>query len=272
MPILGYGVFLIKDLDECERSVLDALEVGYRLIDTAASYGNEVAVGNAIKKSGIPREDIFITTKLWIQSEGYESTKKAFDASLKKLELDYVDLYLIHQPYGDVYGEWRAMSELYREGKIRAIGVSNFQPDRIMDLIVHHEIIPAINQIELHPFHQQHEHQAFLQSCNIQVEAWGPFAEGKNDLFQNEVLKSIGNQYSKSIAQVTLRWMIQRGIVVIPKTIQKSRMIDNLAIFDFTLNDQDMEAIKTLDLKKSSFFDHRDPAMVKWLGERKIDN
>jgi 2,5-diketo-D-gluconate reductase A len=270
MPILGFGVFQVTDLDECERSVVDAISTGYRLIDTAASYMNEEAVGRAIKKSGIPREQLFITTKLWIQSEGYEGTKKAFEASLQKLQLDYIDLYLIHQPYGDVYGEWRAMEELYKEGKVKAIGVSNFQPDRLIDLIVHNEIVPAVNQIETHPFHQQIEAQHFLIENNVQTESWGPFAEGKNNIFHNEVLVGIAKKYSKSTAQVMLRWQTQRGIVAIPKSVRKERMEENLNIFDFELSYEDMEAIKSLDTKASSFFDHRDPAMVKWLGERKL--
>jgi 2,5-diketo-D-gluconate reductase A len=270
MPILGFGVFQVTDLDECERSVVDAISTGYRLIDTAASYMNEEAVGRAIKKSGIPREQLFITTKLWIQSEGYEGTKKTFEASLQKLQLDYIDLYLIHQPYGDVYGEWRAMEELYKEGKVKAIGVSNFQPDRLMDLIVHNEIVPAVNQIETHPFHQQIEAQHFLIENNVQTESWGPFAEGKNNIFHNEVLVGIAKKYSKSTAQVMLRWQTQRGIIAIPKSVRKERMEENLNIFDFELSYEDMEAIKSLDTKASSFFDHRDPAMVKWLGERKL--
>lgn len=271
MPVLGFGVFQVTDLAECERSVLDAIATGYRLIDTAAVYMNEVAVGNAIKKSGVPREDFFITTKLWIQSNGYEGTKKAFENSLTQLQLDYLDLYLIHQPFGDVHGSWRAIEELYKEGKIRAIGVSNFHPDRLMDLIVHNEIIPAVNQIETHPFHQQIEVQQFLQENNVQIQSWGPFAEGKNNIFQNELLHSIGNKYNKSVAQVVLRWLIQRGVVAIPKSVRKERMEENFDIFNFELNFEDMEAIKTLDTKTSSFFDHRDPAMVKWLGERKLN-
>ena len=271
MPILGVGVFQVPDLAECERSVLDALETGYRLIDTAAAYANEQAVGSAIKKSQVPREELFITTKLWIQSNGYQDTKKAFETSLKKLQLDYLDLYLIHQPFGDVYGEWRAMEELYKEGKIRAIGVSNFQPDRLMDLVVHNEIVPAVNQIETHPFHQQTTAQQFLLENNIQIESWGPFAEGKNGLFQNELLESIGKKYDKTIAQVVVRWLTQRGIVAIPKSVRKERMAENFDVFDFQLSPEDMEAIKTLDTNASSFFDHRDPAMVKWLGERKLD-
>lgn len=271
MPVLGFGVFQVTDLAECERSVLDAIAVGYRLIDTAAVYMNEIAVGNAIKKSGVPREDFFITTKLWIQSNGYEGTKKAFENSLIQLQLDYLDLYLIHQPFGDVHGSWRAIEELYKEGKIRAIGVSNFHPDRLMDLIVHNEIIPAVNQIETHPFHQQIEVQQFLQENNVQIQSWGPFAEGKNNIFQNELLHSIGNKYNKSVAQVVLRWLIQRGVVAIPKSVRKERMEENFDIFNFELNFEDIEAIKTLDTKTSSFFDHRDPAMVKWLGERKLN-
>jgi len=271
MPILGFGVFQVKDLAECERSVIDAIETGYRLIDTAQSYGNEEAVGSAIKKSGVPREELFITTKPWIQSNGYEGTKKAFENSLKRLQLDYLDLYLIHQPFGDVYGEWRAMQDLYKEKRVRAIGVSNFYPDRLIDLIIHNEIVPAVNQIETHPFHQQIETQKFLQENNVQIESWGPFAEGKNDLFHNELLASIGKKYNKSIAQVVIRWLTQRSIIAIPKSVRKERMAENFNSLDFELSAEDMEAIKTLDTNKSYFFDHRDPAMVKWLGERKLD-
>jgi 2,5-diketo-D-gluconate reductase A len=271
MPILGFGVFQVTDLAECERSVMDAIETGYRLIDTAASYMNEEAVGSAIKKSGVPREELFITTKLWIHSNGYEATKRAFDNSMKKLGLDYLDLYLIHQPYGDVYGEWRAMQELYKEGRIRAIGVSNFHPDRLTDLIVNNEVVPAVNQVETHPFHQQNETQKFLHENNVQIESWGPFAEGKNNLFTNELLTSIGKKYNKSVAQVVLRWLTQRGVVAIPKSVRKERMEENFNSLDFELSTEDMEAIKTLDTKASLFFDHRDPAMVKWLGERKLD-
>ena len=270
MPVLGFGVFQIADQNECERSVLDAIATGYRLIDTAAAYGNEAAVGQAIKKSGVSREDLFITTKLWIQSDGYAGTRKAFADSLKKLGLDYVDLYLMHQPYGDVYGEWRAMQEIYRAGRARAIGVSNFHPDRLMDLIVHNEVVPAVNQIETHPFHQQIETQQFLMENGVQIESWGPFAEGKNRMFQNELLGSIGAKHNKSIAQVILRWLTQRGVVVIPKSVRKARMAENLNSLDFALSADDMEAIKTLDTSASLFFDHRDPAMVKWLGERKL--
>jgi diketogulonate reductase-like aldo/keto reductase len=271
MPILGFGVFQVKDLDECERNVVDAIETGYRLIDTAQSYENEAAVGKAIKNSSVKREDLFITTKVWIQSNGYEGTKKTFENSLKKLQLDYLDLYLIHQPFGDVYGEWRAMEELYKEGKIRAIGVSNFQPDRLIDLIVHNEFIPVVNQIETHPFHQQIETQKFLQEHNVQIESWGPFAEGKNNLFHNELLASIGEKYNKTIAQVVIRWLTQRGIVAIPKSVRKERMKENFNSLDFELSNEDMNAIKTLNTNASLFFDHRNPAMVKWLGERKLD-
>ena len=271
MPILGFGVFQVKDLAECERSVVDAIATGYRLIDTAASYGNEEAVGKAIKTSGVTREDLFITTKLWIQSDGYNGTKRAFENSLKRLQLDYVDLYLMHQPLGDVYGEWRAMQDLYKSGRVRAIGVSNFQPDRLIDLIIHNEILPAVNQVETHPFHQQIETQKFLRENNVQIESWGPFAEGKNNIFHNELLASIGKKYNKSIAQVILRWLTQRGVIAIPKSVRKERMEENFKLFDFELSANDLETIKTLDTKESLFFDHRDPAMVKWLGERKLD-
>ena len=271
MPILGFGVFQVTDLAECERSVVDAISVGYRLIDTAQSYGNEEAVGRAIKKSGVSREELFITTKLWIQSNGYEGAKKAFESSLKKLQLDYLDMYLIHQPYGDVYGEWRAMEELYKEGKARAIGVSNFQPDRLMDLIIHNKVVPAVNQIEVNPFNQQIDAQKFLKENNVQAEAWAPFAEGKHDIFKNELLLSIATKYNKSIAQVILRWLTQRGIVALSKSVRKERMEENLNVLDFELSPEDMNAMVTLDTKTSSFFDHRDPAMVKWLGERKLN-
>jgi diketogulonate reductase-like aldo/keto reductase len=269
MPILGFGVFQIEDLAECERSVRDAIDTGYRLIDTAASYGNEESVGNAIRQSGVAREEIFLTTKLWIADTGYEKTKAAFDRSRKRLQLEYLDLYLIHQPYGDVYGSWRAMEELYREGRIRAIGVSNFHPDRVMDFIVHNEVPPAVDQIETHPFHQQVETQKFLQDNNIQIESWGPFAEGKNNIFHHEVLSRIAAKYGRSVAQVILRWLTARGIVVIPKSVKKERMAENFDIFDFDLDASDMEAIATLETGASLFFDHRDPAMVKFLSEAK---
>src|SRR6476620_2944988 len=249
MPILGFGVFQVRDLAECERSIVDAIQIGYRLIDTAASYENEEAVGKAIKNSNVKREELFITTKLWIQSDGYEGTKKAFENSLERLQLDYLDLYLIHQPYGDVYGEWKAMQELYKEGKVRAIGVSNFHPDRLIDLIIHNEIVPAVNQIETHPFHQQTETQKFLQENNVQIESWGPFAEGKNNIFQNELLLSIAGKYQKTVAQVILRWLTQRGVVVIPKSVRRERIVENFNIFDFELSPEDMDAIISLDMK-----------------------
>lgn len=271
MPILGFGVFQIADLKECEKSVHDAIEVGYRLIDTAASYMNETAVGNAIKKSGMAREDFFITSKLWVQDAGYEKTKIAVERSLKKLQLDYLDLYLIHQPYGDVHGSWRALEELYKEGAVRAIGVSNFQPDRVMDIITFNEIIPAVNQVETHPFNQQTDNQKFLTENGVQLESWGPFAEGRNNLFTNELLGGIGKKYNKSVAQVVLRWLTQRDIVVIPKSVRKDRMTENFNVFDFELNTEEMGAIATLDLKSSSFFDHRDPEIIKWMGSRKLD-
>jgi diketogulonate reductase-like aldo/keto reductase len=269
MPVLGFGVFQIEDLVECERSVRDAIDAGYRLIDTAASYGNEESVGNALKVSGVPRNELFVTTKLWIADTGYDKTKAAFDRSMKRLQLDYLDLYLIHQPYGDVYGSWRAMEELYREGRIRAIGISNFHPDRVMDFLMHHEIPPAVNQIETHPFHQQVETQKFLQENNIQIESWGPFAEGKNNIFHNEVLSSIAAKHGKSVAQVILRWLTQRDVVVIPKSVRKERIAENFDIFGFDLDTSDEQAIAALDTERSLFFDHRDPAMVKFLSEAK---
>jgi len=271
IPILGFGVFQIADPTECERSVVDAIQTGYSHIDTAASYQNEEAVGRGIKQSGVAREKLFITTKLWIQSNGYEGTLKAFERSLKRLQVDYLDLYLIHQPFGDVYGEWRAMEELYQQGKVRAIGVSNFQPDRIMDLMIHNKITPAVNQIEVNPFQQQIETQKFLQDNSVQVEAWAPFAEGKNNIFQNELLLSIAAKHKKSVAQVILRWLVQRSIIALAKSTRKERMIENISVFDFELSAEDMVAMATLDMKTSSFFDHRNPEMVKWLGSRKLD-
>jgi 2,5-diketo-D-gluconate reductase A len=271
MPILGFGVFQVTDLAECERSVLDAIDTGYRLLDTAASYGNEQAVGSAIKKSGVNRKDLFVTTKLWIEDASYEGAKAAFERSINKLQLDYLNLYLIHQPYGDVYGAWRAMQELHLAGKIRAIGVSNFYSDRIVDFVLHNKVTPAVNQIETHPFHQQIDAQKVLQENNVQMEAWGPFAEGKNNMFGNEVLQAIATKHGKSVAQVVLRWLTQRGVVAIPKSVHKERMVQNLDIFDFELDAGDNNAIATLDQKTSSFFDHRDPEKVKWLGTRKLE-
>jgi 2,5-diketo-D-gluconate reductase A len=271
MPLLGFGVYQVPDAAECERSVLDAIGAGYRLLDTAAAYLNEEAVGKAIRRSGVAREELFVTTKLWIQDAGYESAKRAFEKSLRKLGLEYLDLYLIHQPYGDVFGAWRAMEELHREGRIRAIGVSNFHPDRVMDFIVHNEVVPAVNQIEAHPFHQQIAAQKFLGENKVQIESWGPFAEGKNDIFKNPALVSLAAKHGKTVAQVILRWLTQRGVVAIPKSVRKERIVENFNIFDFGLSPGDMEAIKALDTEKTLFFDHRDPAMVKWLGTRKLD-
>lgn len=267
MPLLGFGVFQVADLKECERAVSDALRVGYRLIDTAASYGNEEAVGNAIKRSGVPREELFVTTKLWISDASYDKARRAFDRSMHRLQLDTLDLYLIHQPIGDVYGEWRAMQELYREGRVRAIGVSNFHPDRLMDFLMHNEVPPAVDQIETHPFHQQIETQKFLIENGVQIESWGPFAEGKNDIFKNALLRSIGETHGKTIAQVIVRWLTQRGVVAIPKSVRPERMAENLDVFDFELTPDEMASIATLDTGASLFFDHRDPAMVKWLSE-----
>ena len=265
MPILGFGVYQIEDQVLCEQCVYDAIEAGYRSIDTAAAYGNEEAVGRAIKRSGVPREDLFITTKLWISDAGYDKAKKAFEASMKRLQLDYLDLYLIHQPFNDYYGAWRAMEELYKEGSIRSIGVSNFMPDRLVDLILHNEITPAVNQVETNPFYQQIEAEAFMQEKGVQIESWAPFAEGKNNMFQNETLAAIASKYGKSIAQVVLRWLIQRNIVVIPKSISKERIIENFNVFDFELTKEDMKKIAALDTNTSCFFSHRDPKMVEWL-------
>jgi 2,5-diketo-D-gluconate reductase A len=255
----------------CERSVYEALGTGYRLIDTAAAYLNEQAVGEAIKRSGVPREELFVTTKLWIQDAGYQSAKVAFEKSLRRLQLEYLDLYLIHQPFGDVYGSWRAMEELYREGRIRAIGVSNFQPDRVMDLIMHNKVIPAVDRIETHPFCQQIETQSFLKENNVQIEGWTQFAEGKNNIFKNELLLSLAKKHGKSVAQVILRWLIQREVVVIPKSVHKERIVENFNVFDFELSLEDMDDIATLDRKVRSFFDHRDPEIVKSLSIVKID-
>ncbi|RAX54520.1 2,5-diketo-D-gluconic acid reductase [Helicobacter sp. 16-1353] len=268
MPILGFGVYQIEDLKECQRCVEDAISVGYRSIDTAQAYFNEEAVGAAIKsaiKGGVKREDLFITTKLWISHMNEKDAFKAFDTQLKKLGLDYLDLYLIHQPFGDVYGAWRAMSKLYKEGKIRAIGVSNFYPDRIVDFCLNNEVIPAINQIETHPFLQQHEAQKILNEYKIATQSWASFAEGRNDMFKNPTLSKIGAKYNKTVAQVILRWLIQRDIVVIPKTTRKARMEENFDVFDFTLDSSDMATIRAMDTNKSLFLSHQDPEAVKWL-------
>ncbi|KOO46485.1 aldo/keto reductase [Priestia koreensis] len=270
MPAVGFGVYQIDDATQCEQSVYDALMAGYRLIDTAAAYRNEEAVGNAIRRSGIPREEIFITTKLWIQDAGYEKAKKAFQKSLTQLQVDYIDLYLIHQPFGDVYGSWRAMEELYDEGKIKAIGVSNFYPDRLVDLIMHNRIVPAVNQVETHPFCQQVESNDVMKEHDVQIMSWGPFAEGKNNIFENELLVSIAEKHQKSVAQVILRWLNQRGIVVIPKSVHKERIIENADIMDFELSHEDMQSIATLDTKESLFFSHRDPNFIKMLQQIKF--
>ena len=269
MPILGFGVFQIDDMKECEEAVYNALKAGYRLIDTAAAYGNEEAVGRAIKRSGIPREEIFVTTKLWVSDANYEKAKLAFETSLKKLNLEYIDLYLIHQPFNDVYGAWRAMTELYKEGKIKAIGVSNFYPDRLVDFIMNNEVVPAVNQVETHPFNQQVKANEIMKEYGVQIESWGPFAEGKNGIFTNEILSEIGKKYNKSVAQVILRWLIQRDVVVIPKSVRKERIEENFNVFDFELNSEDMEKISELDKKESLFLNHDDVEIVKWLNGRK---
>lgn len=271
MPIIGFGVYQVPDAEECENAVYEALMAGYRLIDTAAGYLNEEAVGRAIKRSGFPREELFITTKLWVQDAGYESAKLAFAKSLKKLQLDYLDLYLIHQPFGDYYGAWRAMEDLYREGKIKAIGVSNFLPDRLMDLIVHNEVVPSVNQIETHPFYQQTESAAFMKTLGVQHQSWAPFAEGLNNMFGNEVLTSIAEKHNKSVAQVVLRWLVQREVVVIPKSVRKERIVENFNIFDFELGTDDVEQISALDTRESLFLSYRDPEVAKMMGNWKVD-
>ena len=270
MPLEGFGVFQVPDAAQCEQAVSDALEAGYRLIDTAAAYMNEEAVGNAIRTSGIPRKDLFITTKLWVQDAGYESAKKAFETSLNKLGLEYLDLYLIHQPFHDYYGAWRAMEDLYKEGRIRAIGVSNFYPDRLVDLCVNAEIIPAVNQVECHPFFQQKDALKVMKEYGVQPEAWGPFAEGKNNFFQNPILAEIAAKYGKSVAQVALRWNVQRGVVVIPKSVHKERIQENFNIWDFELSDKDMETISDMDIGHSEIINHFTADTAKWLNGLKI--
>ena len=265
MPILGFGVYQIPDYDECKRAVLDALETGYRLIDTASRYFNEKAVGDAIKESGINRKELFITTKLWITEYGYEKAKKGFEESMEKLQLDYLDLYLLHQPFNDYYGSWRALEELYEAKKIRAIGICNFYPDRLMDLAEHNKIKPAVNQIETHPFFQRESDNEIMKNYGTQIESWGPFAEGRGDMFKNPILSEIGKKYNKSVAQVILRWLIQRNVVVIPKSVRKERMIENFNIFDFELSEDDMSKIKSMDTDKSLFFSHRDVETLKFL-------
>jgi len=270
MPILGFGVYQIPDLKECERVVSEAIEVGYRSIDTAQVYGNEEAVGNAIKKSGIDRKEFFITTKVWISNSGYEKAKTSIDESLKKLQTDYIDLLLIHQPFGDYYGTYRAMQEYYKAGKLRTIGVSNFFPDRFVDFVHFVEIKPMVNQVETHVFNQQIISQKIMKEYGTQIESWGPFAEGKNNLFTNETLVEVGKKYNKTAAQVALRYLIQRDIVVIPKTVKKDRMIQNFSVFDFELSEDDMKEILKLDKKESLFLSHFDPETVKFLINTKL--
>jgi diketogulonate reductase-like aldo/keto reductase len=272
MPILGFGVFQIP-AEETEQAVTDALAAGYRLLDTAASYGNEEAVGRAIKSSGIPREELFVTTKLYVQDAPAEqNTKRAFETSLNKLGLEYLDLYLMHQPYGDVYGQWRAMEDLNREDLAKAIGVANFYPDRLLDLIFNNEITPAVNQIETHPFFQRTAYQELMREHGVQIQSWGGFAEGKNNLFTNALLSGIGEKHGKSVAQVVLRWLTQRGVIAIPKSVRVERMAENLDVFDFELTDDQMAAIATLDTGATLFFDHHDPEMVTWLSKRRLDS
>lgn len=271
MPLLGFGVFQMTDAAECERAVIEAIDTGYRLIDTAASYQNETQVGNGIRQSGIVRRELFVTTKLWLQDASYEGAKAQFERSLNRLQLDYVDLYLIHQPYGDVHGAWRAMEELQQAGKIRAIGVSNFQPDRLADLMAFNKLVPAVNQIEVNPFNQQLHAAPWMQSRQIQPQAWAPFAEGRNGLFQHPVLTAIGAKRGKSVGQVVLRWIFQRGIASLAKSVRKERMKENLDILDFELSQEEMVQIAALDTATSAFFSHRDPAMVEWLTQRKLD-
>jgi 2,5-diketo-D-gluconate reductase A len=262
MPQLGFGVFQIDDLAECERAVSDALSTGYRLLDTASSYGNEEAVGRAIAASGIARDELFVTTKLWLEDAGHDATMRAVDRSLQRLGLDHVDLYLIHQPFGDYYGSWRAMEELHRQGVLRSIGVSNFFPDRLVDLIMHNEITPAIDQVETHVFNQRVTDQQVMQHYGVQIESWGPFAEGKNGFFSNPTLVAIAESHDRSVAQIALRWLLQRGVVVIPKSVRKDRMAQNLDVFGFELSPDELARIAELDLGTSMFFDHRDPEHV----------
>ncbi len=263
MPVLGYGVYQVTK-DECERCVLDALEVGYRSIDTAQSYFNEEEVGNAIVRSGVAREDIFLTTKVWIEHYGYENARQSVFDSMEKLRTDYLDLILLHQPFADYYGAYRAIEDLYNEGKVKAIGVSNFYPDRLVDIASFSRIKPMVNQVETHPYDQQIPAKKYMDKYGVQIEAWAPFGEGRGGLFNDPILAEIGAKYCKSTAQVMLRWNIQRGVVVIPKSIHKERMVENFNVFDFTLTDEDMTAIAALDKNESSFFSHYDPAMVEW--------
>ena len=270
MPVLGFGVYQIEP-DETERAVLEALEVGYRHIDTAAAYCNEAEVGRAIAASGIPREELFLTTKIWPQDAGEEAAARALSASMRRLGVDYLDLYLIHQPYGDYYGSWRAMERALQAGSVRAIGVSNFHMDRLVDLIDHNDVTPAVNQIETHPFYQRVQDQEFMVDHGVQIESWGPFAEGRGDLFTNPILVDIGKQHDASVAQVVLRWLIQRGVVVIPKSVRRSRMQENFDVFGFDLDEEEMARIAGLDIGSSIFFDHRDPTMTHFLGTHRFD-
>lgn len=270
MPMEGFGVFQVPDSRQCEQAVLDAIASGYRLIDTAAAYFNEEAVGSALKKCGVAREDLFITTKLWVQDASYEGARKALRTSMKKLGLDYLDLYLIHQPLGDYVGAWRAMEEAYKAGTVRAIGVCNFYPHRLADLCETVEIIPAVNQVELHPFFQQSKALGLMQEYGVRPEAWSPFAEGKHGIFTDPVLTGIGKKYGKSAAQVALRWNVQRGVVIIPKSTHRERMEQNLDIWDFTLSDEDMKAISRLDIGHSEIVDHNDPAFIRMLHGIKV--
>lgn len=265
MPAVGFGVFQIDDKEECVRVVLDAIESGYRLIDTAQSYGNEEAVGEAIKKTSLPREELFITTKVWISNYGYENTKKSVEESLRKMQLDYLNLVLLHQPFKDYHGAYKALIDLYQEGKIKAIGVSNFYPDRLVDLCLDTKVIPAVNQVEVNPFHQQNKALEYNNKYSVQLEAWAPFAEGKNGIFTNEVLSEIGKKYNKSNGQVILRWLIQRGIVPLAKTVRKERMLENIDVFDFVLSQADMQKIAAMNKDTSSFFSHYDPAVVEMI-------
>ncbi|MFB8748714.1 aldo/keto reductase [Streptomyces sp. NB004] len=271
MPLLGFGVYQIP-AEDTERAVSEALAAGYRLLDTAAAYGNEEAVGRAIGSSGIPRDDLFVTTKLWVQdAPAQDNTHRAFETSLAKLGLDHLDLYLMHQPFGDVYGQWRAMEDIHRERRARAIGVANFYPDRLVDLIVNNEITPQVNQIETHPFFQRAAYQDLMREHGVRIQSWGGFAEGRNDLFGNPLLAGIGEEYGKSVAQVVLRWLTQRGVVAIPKSVRAERMAENIDVFDFRLTDEQMARIATLDTGGSLFFDHHDPEIVTWLAKRRLD-
>lgn len=265
MPKVGFGVYQIKNQEQCKQAVLDAIDAGYRLIDTAQSYGNEEAVGKAIQETSVPRSELFITTKVWISNYGYEKAKASVEESLKKMQLDYIDLVLLHQPFNDYYGAYKALEDLYKEGKIKAIGVSNFYPDRLVDLAIFSDVKPAVNQVEVNVFHQQTTAQTYNEKYEVQMEAWAPFAEGRNNMFTNPELKAIGDKYGKSIAQVILRWLVQRGIVPLAKSVKKERMQENINIFDFELSDEDMAVIAKMDKKESSFFDHYDASTVEMI-------